>query len=114
MDYKYLIGYVNENGRYEQTPIVATAENVASFITATADKEDVTITSPFDTPFITARYGFIDKCIDQQFLTFELLPVLIPMQQGKIEPRPVEIFNEILCFDENACDEYESEEDLEF
>ena len=112
-DYEYLIGYVNEDGRYERTPITATAENIASFLAVNADKEDVLITTPLDSPFITARYGFIDKCADQQFLMHELLPVLIPMQREETEPKPIEVFDETLGFDEDATDEYENEDELE-
>ena len=113
LDYKYLIGYVNGDEGYERTPIVATAENIASFLVTNADNDEVLLTTPLDTPFISARYGLIDKCVDQQFLMFELLPVLIPMQREETEPKPIEVFDETLGFTEDAEDEYENEDDLE-
>jgi hypothetical protein len=109
LNHEYLVGYVNGDNGYERTPITATADNIASFLVVNAEKEDVMITTPLDTPFITARYGIIDKCTDQQFLMFELLPVLIPMQREETEPKPIEVFDETLGFDENAADEYENE-----
>lgn len=110
LSHEYLIAYVNSDKGYDRTPIVATAENIASFLVNNAYTDEVLLTTPLDTPFISARYGIIDKCTDQQFLMCELLPVLIPMQQGETEPKPVEEFDEPLNFFE---DEYENEDELE-
>lgn len=109
MDYEYLIGYVDGDEGYERTPIVASAENIASFLVINALKEEVMLTTPLDAPFITARYGFIDKCTDHQYLMNELLPVLIPMQQEETEPKSIEVFDETLGFDEDAGNEFEDE-----
>lgn len=113
LDCEYLIGYVNSDKGYEQTHIVASAENIVSFLASNAYTEEVLLTTPLDTPFISARYGIIDKCTDQQFLMSELLPVLIPMQQGEIEPRPIEVFDEREGFSGDYEDEYENEDDME-
>lgn len=113
LDYEYLIGYVNSDKGYERTPIFGTAENIASFLVNNAYTDEVLLTTPLDTPFISARYGIIDKCTDQQFLMSELLPVLIPMQIGETEPKPIEVFDETLGFDEDATNEYENEDELE-
>lgn len=113
LEHEYMIGYINGDSGYERTPIAANVENIASFLVVNADKEDVMIITPLDTLFITSRYGIIDKCTDQQFLMFELLPVLIPMQREETEPKPIEVFDETLGFDEDAADKYENEDDLE-
>lgn len=113
LEHKYLIGYVNSDKGYERTAIASTAENISSFLVTNADKEEVMLTTPLDTPFISARYGLIDKCPDQQFLIFELLPILIPMQQGKTEPMPIAVYDEALGYDEDTESEYENENGLE-
>lgn len=114
MDYEYLIAYVEGDEGYERTAIAANAENIASFLVTNAEKRDIMITTPLDTVFITARYGFIDKCTDQEFLMNKLLPVLIPMQQEETEPKPIEVYDEGLGFGEDAGNEFEDEDELEF
>lgn len=47
-------------------------------------------TNTGDNEEITTMFGFIDQCQDKEFLQNELLPVLIPMQQGDIEPQNIE------------------------
>jgi len=112
LKYEYLIGYAKGVNGYERTPIAAIAENIASFLIVNAEKEDVMLTTPLDTPFISMMGGFIDKCADQQFLLAELLTVLILMQQQETEPKPIEVFDETQSFDEEAADEYENEDEL--
>lgn len=108
--YEYLIGYINGDEGYERILIAANAENIASFLVTNTCNDELLITTPLDTPFISTRYGFIDKCVDQQFLLFELLPVLIPMQLEEIAPKPIEVIDETMGFDE---DEHEDEYDVE-
>lgn len=113
MDYEYLIGYVDGDEGYERTTIVANAENIASFLVTNAEKRDITITTPLDMVFIIARYGMIDKCTDQEYLIHKLLPTLIPMQMGNAEPKPIEVFDETMDFDEDAGYEYENKDEDE-
>lgn len=113
MDYEYLIGYVDGDEDHERMAIAANAENIASFLVTNAEKRDITITTPLDTVFITARYGFIDKCTDQEYLIHKLLPVLIPMQREETEPKPIEVYDETMGFYDDAGNELEDEDEFE-
>lgn len=77
-----LIGHVDGKIYY----IDSTTAQICAFIMENRWKS-VTITDMFDS-FILNTYmgGFIDTCVDQQFLQDELLPELIPMQTGEVEP----------------------------
>lgn len=66
------------------------AEVIASFIVRTRNAPSVIFTNTGDNEKITTMFGFIDQCQDKEFLQHELLPVLIPMQQGDIEPQNIE------------------------
>jgi len=82
----------NREGRY--TPAIyisSNSEQVASFIVKTKDSPRVVITNTSDDFELDTMDGFIDKCIDQEYLVNELLEVLIPMQQGKTQPSKINI-----------------------
>lgn len=113
MDYEYVVCYAYGENGYERTAIAANAENIASFLVANTEKSEMTITTPLDTVFIIARYGIIDKCMDQEYLIHNLLPVLAPMQMGQIEPKPVEVFDETLGYGEDLDSEHVNEDEAE-
>lgn len=113
MDYEYVVGYTYGENGYERTPIAANAENIASFLVANGEKSETVITTPLDTVFIIARYGIIDKCMDQEYLIHNLLPVLAPMQMGFKEPKPVEVFDETQGYDGDLDSEYINESENE-
>ena len=94
MDYPYLVAYVYSKEERTEHLLKATPENIASFIVKNSPLDIIQITTPYDTAFLSTRAGFIDYCRDQEFLTNELLPVLVPMQLGEVEPPEVELFAE--------------------
>lgn len=86
----YLVGYVpTAEGGNESRLLKVTPTNIAAFIAKNA-AHDITITTPFDISFLTTYGGFVHYCADQKFLRTELLPVLIPMQRGEVEPPEIE------------------------
>ena len=90
-----VIGYVfNKDGFYERKHYFeGTAKNMATFIMQHQFNE-TTITDTADTLICTSvPGGFIDKCVDQNFLIKELQPAIIPLQLGdeEIEPLVFEI-----------------------
>jgi len=96
IEWPYLVGYVKSEEFIESQLLRVTPKNIAAFIAknATLEGNDVQITTPLDTPFLSTYGGFIDYCSDQEFLRTELLPALIPMQLGDTEPPEVEIIQE--------------------
>lgn len=58
----------------------ADAVNIAAFLVRNQEAPFISMDTLDDFPFLTARYGFVDKCYDQEYLIRELLPVLIPLQ----------------------------------
>lgn len=78
---EFVFGYVNG----EQVMVTNTPEQIAAFIVEHRFS-DVKITSYLDELLITTSMGFLDYVADQDYLKKELLHVLIPMQQGEVEP----------------------------
>lgn len=76
----YLIGYA----RGERVLVENSLEQIAAFIVAHR-YEDVLLTDIFDIKVLDTSMGFIMHCPDQHFLQC-LLPVLVPMQRGEVEP----------------------------
>ena len=105
--FDYLIGYINKDTGWERKALVPTPENIASFIMEGGCAYDKTITTPLDMPFLNTFGFFIDRCADQDFLTKELLPVLVPMQEGEREPIEVQEIKEpeVLDYVDNTEEE---------
>lgn len=90
-----VIGYVfNSNGMYDKKYYFEnTLENIANFITQNSHT-NCTITDTADTLILSSTVGgFVEQCPDKHLLN-QLLPVLIPLQTGEIEPKEI-------SFDEN-------------
>ena len=102
MDYPYLFGYVYSKEGTSEHFLKATSTNIASFIVSNSPLDTIKITTPLDRAFISTCAGFIYYCADQEFLRNELLPVLIPMQLGNVEPSEIELVpeSEIMIMDE--------------
>jgi hypothetical protein len=94
LDYPYLVGYYPGENGWERTMLIPTAENIASFIVSHGQTKDIQIANPLDQTFITTLGMYIDQCTDQDFLQHKLLPVLIPMQKGEVEPKLVQEYEE--------------------
>lgn len=91
-----LKGYIyKEDGRYSfPITIPIDEKQIASFLVRTKNAFKVHLDNHFDLMEIVTLAGsggFLDKCTDQKYLTEKLLPVLIPMQQGEIEPEELRI-----------------------
>ena len=89
--YGYVTQVFSENNVqyiFEDTP-----ENIASFI-VTNRNHQCTITDIGDNLIVTSLPGgFIDRCPNQTYLANELLPILIPMQLGEVEPLDIEFID---------------------
>ncbi len=81
----------------------ADAVNSASFIVKNQLAPFIQIETLEDYPFLTARYGFIDKCYDQEFLRHQLLPVLIPMQTGETKPQELSVITSMEGLSEDVA-----------
>jgi hypothetical protein len=66
---------------------------IASFIKVTKEAPKIVITDIDDNLELDTMYGFINICADQKYLKEELLPILIPMQEGKKKPISFEILD---------------------
>ncbi|TYA14779.1 hypothetical protein FRY98_03635 [Paenibacillus faecis] len=80
MNQKYLIATAQGQEQNVALCITANAQNIASFLTQYREAPFISIDTLHDFPFLTARYGFVDTCYDQQYLIHHLLPALNPMQ----------------------------------
>lgn len=78
----FLYGYIPGE---ERVCIKNTAEQIAAFIMANQFKGQVKIVNFLDLLEVQTVGPFIDFCESQHFLQNELLPVLVPMQQGEVE-----------------------------
>ncbi|MEX3623608.1 hypothetical protein [Viridibacillus arvi] len=78
---EYSYGYL-PNG--ERVLVSNTAEQIAAFVMAHRS-ERVKIVNIFDMLEIETSMGLLLQVTNQQFLANELLPVLVPMQQGEVE-----------------------------
>ncbi|MCM3317997.1 hypothetical protein M3603_15370 [Rummeliibacillus stabekisii] len=76
----YLYGYVDG----ERYLISKTVEQICAFIMKYR-MQDVQIIDILDQLELETSMGFIMHCANQQFLHDQLLPMLIPMQQGEVE-----------------------------
>lgn len=78
---EYLYGYVgNECYRVTNTP-----EQISAFIMK-CGLTDAKIVSYQGVRLIETIAPFISYCVDQKYLGEKLLPVLVPMQRGEVEP----------------------------
>lgn len=102
LPHPFLIGYCNGTAAY----LKPTAKSIASFIAVEGLNGDIVITTPLDTMLLKTFGQFIDKCPDQEFLTKELLPILVPMQKQEAEPETAEEYTVDLSELEEA-DEFE-------
>lgn len=83
------IGYVyNDDGYYDKKHFFEnTPKNIANFIMQ-HQFNDCVITDEMDNLICNSIFGgFIDTCVDQNYLIHELLPVLTPLQMGLEEPQ---------------------------
>lgn len=95
MNQQYLCASTGGLEHNIQHCLKADAANIAAFLVSNQKAPFISVDTLDDLPFLTARYGFVDKCYDQEYLIHELLPVLIPMQMGEIEaPKLVIIIDE--------------------
>lgn len=81
MNQKYLAGYCYNGSRiiFEACP-----ENIAAYLIETKRDAFSGIYTLDGKCFLTARYGFVDVCPDQDYLREKLLPVLAPIQMGRM------------------------------
>ncbi|WP_159633302.1 hypothetical protein [Erysipelothrix anatis] len=97
-----VIGYIfNSDGMYDKKHYFEdTPKNIANFITLNSF-HNCTITDTADTLILTSVVGgFVDQCPNQEYLKNELLPVLIPLQLGDVEPQEI-IFDETdYCYEQ--------------
>lgn len=95
-------GYVSQgyNAYNDQYIFEDTPQNIASFI-VTNRNHQCTITDIGDNLIVTSLPGgFIDRCPNQSYLANELLPVLIPMQLGEVEPLEIEFIDACPLYDQ--------------
>ncbi|MDV7678447.1 hypothetical protein [Erysipelothrix rhusiopathiae] len=86
-----VIGYVyGMDGTYENKHYFQdTPENICRFVVMNGFKA-VTITDRADVLILNTSMGFIDTCVDQNYLANDILPLLVPMQTGEVEWEPLE------------------------
>lgn len=95
-----VIGYVfNEDGMYDKKYYFEnTTSNIASFIVQNSSNACV-VTNTADTLILNSTVGgFVDHCPNQRYLQEELLPVLIPLQMGDVEPQEIEFIETEYCY----------------
>lgn len=91
MNQKYLAAMTQGKEKDIIVCLKADAVNIASFLVKHRFAPVIRIETLDDYPFLTARYGFIDKCYDQEFLRDQLLLVLAPMQMGETKPQKLSV-----------------------
>ena len=96
----------NEQDMFIATRIVPTADNIANYIMR-HDKTSVIITNEMNLTVISANLGYIEKCLDKNFLLNELIPAIRPIQTGEKEVGTVKEYEYI------EEDEYEEEPEME-
>ena len=111
--YPFLIGYAPaEGGLHEAFCLDPDPVNLASFIVKMGkERGDLMICTPLDTPFLNTFGTFIDRCEDQDFLQKHLLPVLVPMQMGEMEPQEIKLTED--QDNEAFLDDFAVEDDME-
>lgn len=81
-------GYVYDQKNRHNGKIRMLAEQVPAFLMQYHEAPKVEIINLFDLRLVTFSGGFIQYCSDQRYLAEHILPVLVPMQQGKAEIVP--------------------------
>lgn len=76
----FVFGYA----KGDRVMVANTAEQISAFIMKHRF-ENVVITDFLDTLLIETSMGFLQYCINQDYLRTTLLPVLVPMQRGEVE-----------------------------
>ena len=97
-----VIGYVfNKDGMYDKKHYFEdTPENIASFVTQ-YQFNNCTVTDTADNLICTSVVGgFLDICVDQHYLQTKLLPALIPIQMGDVEPQKIEFIETEYCYEQ--------------
>lgn len=94
MKHKKVIGYIFNRDGYHSQPIYMdyNPETISTFIMRSyMSGGKILITDVLDICVIQTVPGtfFLDYCEDKEFLINELLPVLVPMQQGETEVPPL-------------------------
>lgn len=67
----------------------ATPENIAAFLAQHQWAARSAIVTTDERAFLTACMGFIDVCLDQEFLVQKLLPIYTKIQMGEIPAPPL-------------------------
>lgn len=77
----------NAEGRY-YGPIYldGNVNNIAKFIARANNVPKVLLTDMSDSLLIETIGNLVNWCVDQHYLQDELLPALIPMQEGIVDP----------------------------
>lgn len=73
--------------------------NIANFIMAHTDSREIILTDTMDNFILNTIGEFIDCCPDQALLQ-QILPHLIPMQMGEMQPEdlPVATYEEVEAY----------------
>ena len=90
--YLEVIGHVlNDFGVYkDKYYFEGTPKNICNFILM-HENNTVIITDKLDRLIINSLPGgFIDRCPDQQYLTNEIMPVMLPLQMGEVDLEEIE------------------------
>lgn len=79
----YVFPYEGYRSEYwfEESP-----SNIANFIMQHRDAREIILTDTMDRKILNTIGEFIDHCPDQELLQ-QILPHLIPMQEGKAQPQ---------------------------
>ena len=101
--------YVMKDGRYfDYFWVDGEEENLARIICRGSWTNSITVTDKFDNFVLNTMGNFMDRCPDED-LRQRLLKVLIPMQQGEVDPYEKEIDFEPSSY-RNDYDEMTKEE----
>lgn len=77
------VGFEHGKNSYKQIiEFDEDVENLAAFVVSRDFRTEYTVTDGFDNLVLTTNGKFVQTCPDKEFLQNELLPVLIPYQQG--------------------------------
>lgn len=84
--------YLYENDGCREYIFANTPKNIANFLAQHQyDVQRIILTDMLDSLIVDFKYGFVDRCPDQEFLQKKLLPLLIPLQMGVEEPGEVDV-----------------------
>jgi hypothetical protein len=92
---KHLYAHLYNEKGYHSTALKFdnNTEQIASIIVKTSNCPRIVITDSSDNIVLDTIDGFVDTIYDQTYLKDHLLPILIPMQEGKIKPSKVHILH---------------------